>query len=364
MFSDPNFRAQLRKALIAINAFLSLLLLVIVAIWFMIIRPFQIDAATNLGQYAYVDLNNLPSIVNKIEADYAGASQFGEEKSPQTNDDGDELVTGESEPTEILDKAEEILAKTNQILTDSSKNTGSNESTESIDKATPERKVPGKPRIAIIVTNLGLNKKSTELALTLPKQCGLGFLPYTKTLKPLLHQAQTNGHEIYLYLPLQMSRSYENPGKYALLGNLPPEDNLARLNLILNSHARYDGVYSSFKEVFTSNAQISEMLLDHLDSKNLIFVMGRVQQGHLPPHLKKRDNLVYTNIVIDKEPDEQAINNSLEKLIKTSKEKGVAIGYTQGFTLTIEMIRDWLPKLKDRGVMLVPISELLKEDKQ
>ena len=100
--------------------------------------------------------------------------------------------------------------------------------------------------------------------MTLPRDCALGFLPYTKSLKPLLHRAQGNGHEIYLYLPLQTSKSHDNPGRYALMGNLAQEENSTRLNVVLNSHARYDGVYSSYKEVFTDNARVSDVVFDHL----------------------------------------------------------------------------------------------------
>ena len=48
------------------------------------------------------------------------------------------------------------------------------------------------------------------------------------------------------------------------MGNLAQEENSTRLNVVLNSHARYDGVYSSYKEVFTDNARVSDVVFDHL----------------------------------------------------------------------------------------------------
>lgn len=381
MVSDSNIKVKLKKALIITNIALGMMCGVLLATWLLVLRPTQFDIATKIDQYAYFELDNLPAIANKIDANYYGSYHNNKTSQSYAEEDDEMLLSDEEEysdietddnqllntepeivdtaesamPTEILDKAEEIVQKSNKLLVNN--NSSKKNADTSLKKVT---KYSSGAKIALIVTNLGLNRKTTELALELPKQCGLGFLPYTKSLKPLLHKAQSNGHEIYLYLPLQTSRSYDNPGKYALLGDLPAEENLMRLNIILNSHARYDGVYSSFKEVFTTNSMASEMLFDHLEDKNLMFIMGRVPQGKILPHIDKRNKIIHTSVVLDKEPDEETIKAHLELLIKTARANGSALGYTQGYPLTIEMISQWLPKLRERGVKLVPVSELLK----
>lgn len=380
MSNDSHLKIKMKKALVYTNVVLALTSVILFGVWLLILRPMQIDIATKIDQYAYFELDDLPIIANKINANYYGSynnnTQFNAEganlaleQENQYNDSNVYADVSEPDiqydtdasamPDHILEKVEKAVEKSEQLLSDSnnSKNIKNTEANISSKKAT---KYTSGAKIAIIVTNLGLNKKTTEMALELPTQCGLGFLPYTKSLKPLLHKAQSNGHEIYLYLPLQTSRSYDNPGKYALLGDLPAEENLMRLNIVLNSHARYDGVYSSFKEVFTTNATVSEMLFDHLEDKNLIFLMGRVQQNKMAAHISKRNKIVHTNVILDKEPDAEEIQANLELLIKTARDQGAALGYTQGYPLTIEMISKWIPKLRERGIKLVPASELLK----
>lgn len=385
MISDSNIKAKIKKALLITNITLGVIFASLLAVWLLALRPTQFEIATKMDQYAYFNLDNLPKIANKIEADYIGyqdpaITAYGEGDDSETDnadyigekiaaiEPNEETIDTElsdienAMPEGLLDKAEEIAQKSSKILSRqnvTTKQKGEAEASEaSADKLIV--KYSGNAKIAIIVTNLGLNRKSTELALTLPKQCALGFLPYTKSLKPLLHKAQSDGHEIYLYLPLQTSRSYDNPGKYALMGNLPAEENMMRLNVVLNSHARYDGVYSSFKEVFTTNPRVSEAMFDHLEDKNLIFLMGRPQLGSAVSHIEKRKKIIFTNVIIDKEPEESEIQAGLEKLIKEARENGSALGYAQGYPLTIEMISAWIPKLRERGVKLVPVSDLLK----
>lgn len=410
--NDLQFKAKLKKILLITNITLSVILFALLVSWLLVLRPAQVSIATAQEQYASYDLANLPNFKNTIESDYFGAGVASANDSGIVNNAaGDHMEasydynlqnsgTGfaeeaerglsgsDLEPDEILDKASEILDRSKKLAASAGNareakhidESGAHSSEGVSSKIVQSDILPGAEgikganaggvsrlkkmsaggKIAIIVTNLGLNKKPTEMALGLPKQCALGFLPYTKTLKPLLHQAQSEGHEIYLYLPMQTSRSYENPGKYALLGNLPTEENIMRLNVILNSHARYDGVYSSFKEVFTSNPKVSEFLFNHLEGKNLIFLMGKSFGANIPAHLQDREKLLYSSIILDKQPDQEEIKENLEKLVKMALENGSALGYSQGYSLSIDMINEWIPSLRERGIKLVPASELLK----
>ncbi len=355
MIKDPKLKAKVKLYLLGSNIALGAILLSLVIYWLVSARPSQIARATQFGQYRTYSMASLPFITNEIEADYVGLQKQVADTLEEANEVDLELLSIDVPPKQdsLIEETEQILAKSDELLT--SKNTNKELSVKK------KRVYSGKPKISIVVTNLGLNRRSTELALTLPTQCGLGFLPYTQSLKPLLNKAQNKGHEVYLYLPLQTSKALDNPGKYALMNNLALEENEVRLNVILNSQARYDGVYSSYKEVFTDDMNASSMIFDQLDDKNLIFILGKGLAKGVPGHISSHNNVIPTNIIIDEEPDKDSIRSQLEELIRVAESNGIALGYAQGFTLTIEMIRDWIPTLNKKGVQLVPVSELLKE---
>ena len=361
MIKNTKLKGKIKKCLIGLNVILSLALFSLIVYWVASVRPAQIEKAIQLGQYRSYTMDNLPYGDNAIKPDYIGLQKSLADTTEEISQVEQELAAIDSEPPDIdfsdsdilIADTNKLLAKTNLLLT--------NTNTITPKKPKKKKQYTGQPKLAIIVTNLGLNIRSTELAMTLPRDCALGFLPYTKSLKPLLHRAQGNGHEIYLYLPLQTSKSHDNPGRYALMGNLAQEENSTRLNVVLNSHARYDGVYSSYKEVFTDNARVSDVVFDHLDDKNLIFILGKGLRHPAPDHIKNHKNILPTNIIIDEEPDKESISNQLAELIRVAEEDGMALGYALGFTLTIEMIREWAPTLESKGIKLVPVSELLKE---
>jgi polysaccharide deacetylase 2 family uncharacterized protein YibQ len=361
MIKDTQLRAKIKRYLIGLNIVLGVVLFSLIVYWVASVRPSQTDQAIQLGQYRFYKMDNLPLGDNQIKPDYIGLQRAVASTAEEISQVEQELATIDSDPPNVgFFDTSDLLADTNKLLEETNQLLTANGSSESL-KPKKKRRYIGNPKISIIVTNLGLNRRSTELALTLPKQCGLGFLPYTKSLKPLLHRAQGNGHEIYLYLPLQTSKSHDNPERYALMNNLAQEENSLRLNVILNSHARYDGFYSSYKEVFTDSARASEMVFDHLDDKNLIFILGKGLVYPVPDHIKSHDNILPTNIIIDEESDKESISAQLNELIRVSEEEGLALGYAQGFALTIEMIKKWVTVLRGKGIKLVPVSELLKE---
>jgi len=361
MIKDTKLKSAIKKGAIGLNIVLGITLFCLIIVWFASIRPGQIDDAIKLGQYRAYSMEELPFDTGEIQAGYASSRLEVADTTEEIDLVEKELAAIDSvsdsiemEEPDLLDTADALLAKTNKILAQQNQKTQA-------PLVKQKRKYKGNPKIAVIVTNLGLNRRSTELAMTLPQECGLGFLPYTKSLKPLLHKAQSKGHEIFLYLPLQTSQSFDNPGRYSLMANLAPEENAVRLNVILNSHARYDGVYSSYKEVFTDNSHASEMVFDHLDDKNLIFILGKGMSSGVPAHMKSYNNILPTNIIIDEEPDKEAIAKQLAELVRTAEYDGIALGYAQGFTLTIEMIRAWIPALEGKNIQLVPVSDILKE---
>ncbi|HET6519758.1 MAG TPA: divergent polysaccharide deacetylase family protein, partial [Geminicoccaceae bacterium] len=61
----------------------------------------------------------------------------------------------------------------------------------------------GRPRVALLVTGLGLWSAATEVALNLPPAVSLAFSPYTPDLPGLLKRARGAGHEVLLVLPME-----------------------------------------------------------------------------------------------------------------------------------------------------------------
>jgi hypothetical protein len=321
MIRDPKLRGQIKTLLLFLNILFTLVLLGLLSFEAFVLRPAQISVAMNLKQYVILDINGLQREEDKIKPDYIGHS--------------------------TLDKIKE---KHNQKLTDISQ--GKEPSFPlSNEEGTP---IVIQPKISLIVANLGLNKRATELAITLPKQISLGFLPFTTSLKPLMFEAFEKGHELYLHIPFERKDSSEFTGRYALSSRYNEEENLNRLLAILTTQKNYIGIYVNNSHLFEKDGSLSGALLKVLKERDMTIVLESKNKHAL----NQTDYIIAVDIFIDNEVDKEVIRKNLDKLIEEAKQNKKAVGYSQGYVLTINMIKEWIPLLKDEGIELVPISAL------
>jgi hypothetical protein len=115
-----------------------------------------------------------------------------------------------------------------------------------------------RPRIAVIITGLGLKRDVTESAIDdLPGVVSLAFSVYGRNLKALAASARKAGHEVLVTLPLETAEdSGHDPGPRALAASLSTGKNRDRLHWITNQGRsiwswakRVNGAYLSLTDV-------------------------------------------------------------------------------------------------------------------
>jgi polysaccharide deacetylase 2 family uncharacterized protein YibQ len=217
-----------------------------------------------------------------------------------------------------------------------------------------------KPQIAIILTNLGMNQKITDLALSLPEEVSLGFVPYSSSAKLFIDKAKELHHEIFIYLPFESKNPMDFPGQMPILLSLSDEENLNRLSNLLKPFEGCDGVYANHKEIFTSNITKSYPIIEELKKRNLMLFLGNIEntksftgeRGIVP---------ISTDIILDQDPHIASIKNNLDKLVELARKKNYAVAYAEGYPVTIYTLKAWLPSLEKKGISLVPVSQIKRK---
>lgn len=98
-----------------------------------------------------------------------------------------------------------------------------------------------RPRVAVLLTGLGLSNEANRRALEeLPPSVSFSYSPYANGLADLVKSARAKGHEAWLDLALEPQNFPDNdPGPATLMNDMAPEDNVRRLEWVL---ARAPGV--------------------------------------------------------------------------------------------------------------------------
>ena len=223
----------------------------------------------------------------------------------------------------------------------------------------------GLPRLAIIVSGLGLSADATLRAIRLPKEVTLSFTPYGSDLEADVAAAREAGHEVLMDLPMEpISYPADDPGPHTLLTSLNPSDNIARLDWLLGRFKGYVGVINHMGSRFTASPDPLRPILRALKERGLMFVDSRSTSKSIAGGLAGQMQLprAVNDRFLDRQPTRGAIDQSFAAAEGDARARGIALVVARPFPVTLERMAEWLPVLESRGIEIVPITAVA--DKQ
>jgi len=218
-----------------------------------------------------------------------------------------------------------------------------------------------RPRIAVVLTGLGLSTSATEAAIAqLPAGITLSFTPYARRLDEGMAAARADGHEVMLDLPMEPT-SYPNddPGPQALLIALSARQNLERLAWTLARGEGYVGVAAVMGSRFAASAEDLAPVLEALKVRGLMYLDNRASDDSVASAEAARIALplaVNDRRLDSAQASREAIDARLVQLETIAAAEGVAVAVGAPSALMIERLRDWSEGLEERGFALAPIT--------
>jgi polysaccharide deacetylase 2 family uncharacterized protein YibQ len=219
---------------------------------------------------------------------------------------------------------------------------------------------PNAPRVAVVVTGLGISALGTNDALTkLPGPVTFGFAPYGADLERLAARARDGGHEVLLQVPMEPFDYPDNdPGPQTLLTSLNPSQNLERLHWLMSRMQGYVGIANYMGGRFTASDAALAPVLREAAKRGLIYVEDGSSPRSLAGQIAGASNLSFakSDLTLDAVPAAGEIDRALGRLEKTARERGFAVGMATALPASIERIAIWAKAAEGRGLLLVPIS--------
>jgi polysaccharide deacetylase 2 family uncharacterized protein YibQ len=223
---------------------------------------------------------------------------------------------------------------------------------------------PDSPRIALIVTGLGVSAKTTsEVIARLPGPVTLAFVPYG-TDPALVGRARARGHEVLLEVPMEPFSYPENDsGPQTLLTALTPAQNIDRLYWVMSRFQGYVGVVNMMGARFTAAEQSFAPVLHEIAKRGLIFVDDGANPRSVAGRVAGADNLPFARaeVAVDAVPNPVEIERALGRLENTAREHHVAVGIASALPASVDAIAKWAKTAESRGVVLVPITAVAKK---
>jgi hypothetical protein len=218
---------------------------------------------------------------------------------------------------------------------------------------------PKAPRIALVVTGLGISSTTTGEALKLPRAVSLAFAPYGSDLERIASRARGEGHEILLQLPMEPFDYPDNdPGPQTLLTSLAPEQNLDRMHWLMSRFQGYVGVANYMGSRFTASDTALAPMLREVAKRGLMYLDDGSSPRSLAGQIAVANGLPFAKagVVLDAVPTPNEIDRALLRLESMARDGGIAVGVASALPVSMARIAKWAKAAESRGFLLVPIS--------
>lgn len=218
----------------------------------------------------------------------------------------------------------------------------------------------GRPMVAVVIDDMGLDRKRSARAVKLPGPLTLSWLPYAEDLPAQTAAAKAAGHELMLHLPMEPSIPV-NPGPDALLTSLDAGENLRRLDRALGRFAGMVGVNNHMGSRFTADRAALRPIIAEINRRGYLWYDSRTAPASVGMALAAEIGAPWAgrDVFLDHVMTAAEVAKALNKLETLAKQHGVATAIGHPHDVTLDALARWLPELPKRGLTLVPLSAVV-----
>ena len=215
--------------------------------------------------------------------------------------------------------------------------------------------------VAIIIDDIGHNKKTGQRAININAPLTLSVIPGTHHADILARNATASGKEVMIHLPME-------PTMQLPLGNLALTSDLseAGINMIVEDAIKLvpfaKGINNHMGSALTQQPKAMSWLMRSVKRHNLFFIDSRTTHKSIASKIAVQHNIRSANrdIFLDNEKSTHAINKEFGRLLALAKRQNTAIGIAHPHPATLQYLEHTIPMLKSKGIKVISITEVIE----
>ncbi len=220
-------------------------------------------------------------------------------------------------------------------------------------------------QVAIIIDDIGHDLGPVKELLKINAEITFAILPLCSHTRDAAEAVHAAHREILLHIPMEpASYPREKPGKGALFTDMNENELLFQLDKNLAAVPYISGVNNHMGSKFMADEEKLKFIFDRLKAKNLFFIDSRTTPDSKALTAAEKSGLPMAarKIFLDNNRDYKAIYKILAGVARDTEAGDVSpiiiIGHPH--PETIRAIKDATKILREKGAVIVPVSELIK----
>ena len=226
----------------------------------------------------------------------------------------------------------------------------------------PPRDEKQLPLVAIIIDDMGYDKKIAKKFSQLKGQITFSILPHSPFQKTVARLANENGLDTMLHLPMEpFEYPQVDPGPGTLLTTMTPDQLIRTLKNNLATVPNIKGVNNHMGSKMTAESSQLYQIFSILKKRGLYFIDSRTSAKTVCKPSARLFQIPFAqrDVFLDHVQDPDFVRKQIKELIRIAQSHGQAIGIGHPHTITYEILREMMPELQKK-VKLVPASEVVQ----
>ncbi len=219
-------------------------------------------------------------------------------------------------------------------------------------------------QVAIIIDDIGYDLEQAKELMKINADITFSVLPFlthSREVAEMLHQSK---REILLHLPMEpVSYPREKPGPGALFTDMNNSELLYQLEKNIEGVPYISGVNNHMGSKFMEDNEKLTIIFSQLKKKNLFFIDSRTAADSETIAAAQKTGLKVAErkMFIDNIRDYNEIYNNLIGVMNHTNDRSPMIIIGHPYPETIRALRDAVKVLRGKGILIVPVSQIVKE---
>ncbi len=219
-----------------------------------------------------------------------------------------------------------------------------------------------RPVISIIIDDMGERYALGRHAVKIPAQLTYSFLPHTPYARHLATLAHQLDKEVMLHIPME-TQDHRHLGRGGLRPDMPHR---LFINNILNCLASVPyvrGINNHMGSYLTQDPKSMRWLMEEITRQGSLYFIDSHTTKYSIAHQVANDYQLpgfQRNVFLDNVREPQAIARQFQRLLSIARDQGVALAIGHPHPETLAFLDSALPLLEERGIVLLPVSELIE----
>jgi polysaccharide deacetylase 2 family uncharacterized protein YibQ len=228
--------------------------------------------------------------------------------------------------------------------------------------ALPVTPPDGRPEIAIIIDDAGVDRVHTGVAMRLKGPLTISFLPYAGDLGGQARAARAHGHEIMLHVPMEPYGAFAEPEPNLLRARFGAAEIQRRIARDLDLLPGIVGINNHMGSLFTADPQALRPVMEELSRRGLLFVDSRTTARSLAQEVARAEGLPNAgrDIFLDHYEGQAEVRKRLGETERLARRQGYAIAIGHPRAATLAELALWLGEAESKGFRLVPVSAVVR----